>query len=52
MVAYVFIGVAVATGVVVARRLGRSGDPMATYSPDEQGAIRRMWVRDKKSPPG
>ncbi len=51
MVAYIFIGVAVAAGVVVTRRLGRSGDPMATYSPTDQDAIRRMRVRDKKSPP-
>ena len=52
MVPVLFIAAFVAAGIGVTRRLGRSGDPTATYSPAERDAIRRMLVRDKKSPPG
>jgi hypothetical protein len=51
MVPVLFIAAFAATAYGVTRRLGRSGDPTATYSAQERDAIRRMLVREKKSPP-
>ena len=46
-----FIAAFAAAAYGVTKRLGRSGDPTATYSPADRDAIKRRMVYEKKSPP-
>lgn len=51
MVPVLFIAAFGAAAYAVTRRLNRSGNPIATYSREEQDAVHRLRARDKKSPP-